>query len=79
MKRILFLILTLIILFTNSIYAASITSSDNSSTPPDVSCANAILIEVETGKILYEKDAYTKVYPASTTKILTAILALENC
>ncbi len=79
MKRILFLILTLIILFTNSIYAASTTPSDNSSTPPDVSCANAILIELETGKILYEKDAYTKVYPASTTKILTAILALENC
>lgn len=31
-----------------------------------------------TGKILYEKDAHKKMYPASTTKIMTAILALEN-
>ncbi|MBO5479512.1 MAG: D-alanyl-D-alanine carboxypeptidase [Clostridia bacterium] len=31
-----------------------------------------------TGKILYEKDADKKMYPASTTKIMTAILALEN-
>lgn len=30
------------------------------------------------GKILYEKNAYDKMYPASTTKIMTAILALEN-
>ncbi len=31
------------------------------------------------GKTLYEKDAYSATYPASTTKILTAILVLENC
>lgn len=40
---------------------------------------SAILIENETGKILYEKNAYDRKYPASTTKIMTAILALENC
>ncbi len=40
---------------------------------------NAILIEENTGDILYEKNAYEKLYPASTTKILTAILVLENC
>ena len=79
MKRILFLALTLIIILTNSIYAVNTASSDNDTTSLDLSCPNAILIEVETGKILYEKDAYAKVYPASTTKILTAILALENC
>ena len=39
----------------------------------------AILIEKTTGEILYEKNAYDKKYPASTTKILTAILAIENC
>lgn len=39
----------------------------------------AILMESETGTILYEKNAYDKMYPASTTKIMTAILALENC
>lgn len=39
----------------------------------------AILIEAQTGKILYDKDIYSRKYPASTTKILTAIIAIENC
>ena len=39
----------------------------------------AILIEKKTGKILYEKNIHDRKYPASTTKILTAILAIENC
>ena len=40
---------------------------------------SAILIEAKTGKILYDKDIYARKYPASTTKILTAIIAIENC
>lgn len=40
---------------------------------------SAILIESTTGKILYEKDMHGIKYPASTTKILTAIIAIENC
>ncbi len=39
----------------------------------------AIVMEVTTGLILYEKDIYTAYYPASITKVLTALLALENC
>ena len=39
----------------------------------------AIIMERSTGKILYEKNAYKKMYPASTTKVMTAILTLENC
>ena len=40
---------------------------------------SAILIESKTGKILYDKDIYSRKYPASTTKILTAIIAIEEC
>lgn len=40
---------------------------------------SAILIESKTGKILYEKNIHDRKYPASTTKILTAIIALEKC
>ena len=40
---------------------------------------HCILMEASTGKIIYEKDAYTTVPPASTTKIMTAILTLEHC
>ena len=39
----------------------------------------AILVEISTGRILYEKNSTKKMYPASTTKILTAILVIENC
>lgn len=39
----------------------------------------AILIDNYTGKTLYEKNSNEKLYPASTTKILTAIIAIENC
>ncbi len=37
-----------------------------------------ILLEESTGKVLYEKNGYQKMYPASTTKVLTALVALEN-
>ena len=40
---------------------------------------SAILVDSNTGKILYNKNAKEKKYPASTTKILTAILTIENC
>ena len=40
---------------------------------------SAILMDSSTGKILAGKDINKEVYPASTTKILTAILAIENC
>ncbi|WP_042355220.1 D-alanyl-D-alanine carboxypeptidase family protein [Bacillus rubiinfantis] len=43
-----------------------------------VSAASAILIEQKSGRVLYEKDAYTKRRIASITKIMTAILAIES-
>ena len=39
----------------------------------------AILVEVSTGRIIYEKNSTKQMYPASTTKVLTAILVIENC
>lgn len=44
----------------------------------DVSAKSAILINAETGRILYEKEAYSANYPASITKIATALYALEK-
>ena len=38
-----------------------------------------IFMDMNTGRFMYEKNADEKVYPASTVKIMTAILALENC
>lgn len=45
---------------------------------PDVSAKSAIVIENSTGKIIYEKNAYQKLPMASTTKIMTALCAVEN-
>lgn len=45
---------------------------------PSIVSESAILMDASTGTILYEKDAYTKRYPASITKILTGLIALEN-
>ena len=44
----------------------------------DVDAEAVYFINLDTGKGIYEKDADKKVYPASTTKIMTALLALEN-
>ena len=39
----------------------------------------ALLMDMDTGEILYEKNINKKLYPASVTKIMTALLTLENC
>lgn len=46
---------------------------------PTVTADSAILIDANTGAILYAKDIHSKQYPASTTKILTALIAAEKC
>lgn len=45
---------------------------------PSVSAASAILIEAETGRVLFSKNAEEQRAMASTTKIMTALLTLEQ-
>lgn len=45
---------------------------------PSIYAESGILIEASSGTILYEKNGYDQMYPASITKIMTALLALEN-
>lgn len=44
---------------------------------PSVTAGSAVLMDVTTGDVLFEKNGYEKRPPASTTKMMTAILALE--
>lgn len=44
----------------------------------DISSSSVVLIDGKTGQILYKKNENTKYYPASITKLMTALLALEN-
>ena len=46
---------------------------------PIISAQSAILIDAETGAVLYSKNAHEQLYPASTTKILTCLIATERC
>lgn len=68
---VLFFIMLSILLNSSSVFAAS--------NEPSLISEAAILMDNKSGKILYHKNESEKMYPASTTKILTAILSLENC
>lgn len=46
---------------------------------PSVNADSAILMDLSTGLILYEKNSRKEQYPASITKIMTTLLAIENC
>ena len=46
---------------------------------PIIGAEGAILMEARTGAILYAKNIDEKLFPASTTKIMTGLLAYENC
>ena len=45
---------------------------------PAVSAQSAIVMDVDSGAVLYAKNIDEKMYPASTTKIMTCLLAVEN-
>ena len=45
---------------------------------PKISAGAAIVLDTVTGRVLYEKNAYSRRSIASTTKIMTAIVAIEN-
>ncbi len=47
-------------------------------TTVDVSAESAVVMDVQSGTILYEKNMDKKEYPASITKIMTALVAIEN-
>ncbi|MCL6634464.1 MAG: D-alanyl-D-alanine carboxypeptidase [Peptococcaceae bacterium] len=45
---------------------------------PEIVGEAAVLMDIKNGQVLYEKNLHQKIYPASTTKTLTAVVALEN-
>ena len=71
-KRLFIIFLLIVILFSTNITFAV----DNE---PNLQSRAAILMDNKTNKILYDKNSNERMFPASTTKIVTAILALENC
>lgn len=48
-------------------------------TGPSLGVESAVLMEADTGTILYSKNKDEQLYPASITKMVTALLVVENC
>ncbi|MDP4143054.1 MAG: D-alanyl-D-alanine carboxypeptidase family protein [Bacillota bacterium] len=59
------------------LFSISSTAFAAENTPPAVVAKSAVTIDADTGEIIYAKDIDAKVYPASTTKLITAMLLTE--
>lgn len=46
--------------------------------PPNIYAETAVLMDADTGQVLYGKQQHKRMYPASLTKIMTCLLAMEN-
>lgn len=93
MKKVFAILLAFLLLFTyiTPVYATERNEDEEATTEhpetteypedpsrtPDLVANSAIVIDASTGKILYEKNAYERKYPASITKIMTTLLAIE--
>lgn len=65
------LFISMVLIFSFSPLKAEVTA-------PNIAAESAILIDADTKTVLYEKNGYDKHYPASITKLMTALLAIEN-
>lgn len=68
--RFLFLALISLNVFTINAFAEEKT--------PNLNAESALLMDAKTGQVLYSKEANKKQFPASTTKVLTALVVLDN-
>lgn len=72
MKKYLFFFIILSLIITNSFSIDALAAPSNSA-------ESAFILDAETGAVLYEKNADAQMLIASTTKIMTALIVLENC
>ncbi len=74
MKKYRFLPLLLCTVIMLSLFSASAAPGQKDL---DLFCTHAVLLDANHGEVLYDMKAYEKAYPASITKIMTALLVLE--
>ena len=73
MKKLYSIILAMICMITTS----SLSFADKENSDINLSSKSAILMDVSSGKILYEKNSHEKLPPASVTKVMTMLLICE--
>ena len=71
----------LIICFTLFVFSFCVLNTFSILTPKVFAYSgdSQIVMEVNSKRVLHEKDGYSTKYMASTTKILTALVVIENC
>ncbi|UZQ51137.1 D-alanyl-D-alanine carboxypeptidase family protein [Clostridium kluyveri] len=71
-------IILFVLIFTLCLNLNVSAADESSNTLPEIYGTSAITVDMQTNEIIYEKNPDTKIYPASTTKLLTAILLEKN-
>ena len=73
----------LLVALVMSLWAVPFASADNTEDgpvlpeDPDILAKAALLVDANTGEVVYAKNEHQELYPASLTKIMTALLTLE--
>jgi D-alanyl-D-alanine carboxypeptidase (penicillin-binding protein 5/6) len=78
LKKIIFLFLSFMLIVSISWLSFPANIFGETSDEVKITAESALVVDFETGNILYEKNSNKKIFPASTTKMLTAIVAIEN-
>lgn len=76
-KSFVVLIFVIIFIFINSNITTQ--ASDIATEGPDITARSAYVIDNNSNKVIFSKNENVKMQPASTTKIMTAIIVIENC
>ncbi len=74
--KFIFLLISFLLFSINYTYAES---DNNSKSFVNIESKYAVVIDFDTGRVLYEKNAYDRSKMASLTKMMTSILLVENC
>ena len=79
-NKIIIILALFVVIMSSAVASVSRVDADEIKWPeaPELVSGAAILMDADTGAILYEKNAYERNYPASTTKILTGLLVAQN-
>ena len=75
-KKIISLFLALIMLMSSGVFIGGV---DAATAKPKVSAHAYVVIDANSGEVIISQNRNKRIYPASTTKLLTAIVAIENC
>ena len=77
MKKYRFLLINFVsfLIIINSLSSLAFAANE----PPTLNSEGVVLMDGNTGQIVYSKNPDGKYFPASTTKILTALIIIENC